>query len=195
MSCNSSCYRHLHPQCIIKPNVRYQLELILQSCPHGARTATHRMRSDYLPWPSPVHYHFLWNCRRASTGAVPPLQVFIVCVLSHVSRVCLFATLWTAPCQAPLSMVSRQKYWSGLPCPQGIFPTRGSNPHLLCLLHWLVDSLPLAPPGKPRKTLHSCQAHTFEEWIFAAFTAHPQDSKCFHDVLNLQHRTQTKSTS
>ena len=32
---------------------------------------------------------------------------------------------------------------------QWIFPTQGSNPHLLYLLHWQVDSLPLAPPGKP----------------------------------------------
>ena len=32
---------------------------------------------------------------------------------------------------------------------QGIFPTQGSNPHLLCLLHWQADSLPLRPPGKP----------------------------------------------
>ena len=31
---------------------------------------------------------------------------------------------------------------------QGIFPTQGSNPRLLCLLHQQVDSLPLAPPGK-----------------------------------------------
>ena len=30
---------------------------------------------------------------------------------------------------------------------QGIFPTRGSNLLLLDLLHWQVDSLPLAPPG------------------------------------------------
>ena len=33
---------------------------------------------------------------------------------------------------------------------QGIFPTQGSNPRLLCLLHWQVDYLPLAPPGKPQ---------------------------------------------
>ena len=26
---------------------------------------------------------------------------------------------------------------------QGIFLTLGSNPHLLCLLHWQADSLPL----------------------------------------------------
>jgi len=32
---------------------------------------------------------------------------------------------------------------------QGIFPTQGLNPHLLCLLHWQVGSLPLASPGKP----------------------------------------------
>ena len=29
---------------------------------------------------------------------------------------------------------------------QGIFPTQGSNPHLLCLLHWQAGSLPLVPP-------------------------------------------------
>ena len=31
---------------------------------------------------------------------------------------------------------------------QGIFSTQGSNLHLLCLLHWQVESLPLAPPEK-----------------------------------------------
>ena len=41
-----------------------------------------------------------------------------VCMLSHFSRVRLFATLWTVTHQAPLSMgFSRQEYWSGLPCP------------------------------------------------------------------------------
>ena len=30
---------------------------------------------------------------------------------------------------------------------QGIFPTQGSNLHLLCLQHWQVGSLPLAPSG------------------------------------------------
>ena len=34
---------------------------------------------------------------------------------------------------------------------QEIFLSQGSNPHLLCLLHWQVGSLPLAPPGKPRQ--------------------------------------------
>ena len=32
---------------------------------------------------------------------------------------------------------------------EGIFPTQGSNPCLLYLLHWQVDSLSTMPPGKP----------------------------------------------
>ena len=41
---------------------------------------------------------------------------------------------------------------TGVGCPallQGIFPTQGSKPHLLHLLHWQACSLPLAPPRKP----------------------------------------------
>ena len=39
-------------------------------------------------------------------------------VLSHFSRVQLFATPWTVAHQAPLSQgFSRREYWSGLPCP------------------------------------------------------------------------------
>ena len=74
-------------------------------------------------------------------------------VLSCLSRVRLFATLLTVTHHAPLSMeFSRQEYWSGLPCPpQEIFPTQGSNLHLLCLLHWQAGSLPPAPPGKSKR--------------------------------------------
>jgi len=79
---------------------------------------------------------------------------------SCFSRVQLFATLWTIARQAPLSTgFSRPEYWSGLPCPPpGIFPTQGSNPHLLCLLHWQAGYLLLAPPGK----LSSCHPRLFE---------------------------------
>ena len=39
--------------------------------------------------------------------------------------------------------------WNVLPClPQGIFPTQGSNPSLLCLLHRQAGSLPLVPSDK-----------------------------------------------
>ena len=36
---------------------------------------------------------------------------------------------------------------------QGIFPTQGLNPHVLCLLHWQVGSLPLVLPGKPQQQI------------------------------------------
>ena len=56
-------------------------------------------RQEYwsrLPFPSPMH----------------------ACTLSHFSRVQLWATLWTAAHQAPLSTeFSRQQYWCGLPFP------------------------------------------------------------------------------
>ena len=80
------------------------------------------------------------------------------CMLSHFNHVWLFAALWTIACQAPLSMgFSRQKYCSGLLCPPpGIFPTQGSNPHLLCILYWQVGSLPLVPPGKTQKKEKIC---------------------------------------
>ena len=78
-----------------------------------------------------------------TTGHIP-----WVCVLSHIQ---LFVTPRTVSHQAPLSMeFSRQEYGSGLPLSApGIFSTQGSNPCVLCLLHWQVDSLPLAPPRKP----------------------------------------------
>ena len=73
-------------------------------------------------------------------------------VLSCFSCVRLFGTLWTVAHQDPLSMrFFRQKYWSGCHALlQGIFPTEGSNPDLLRLLHWQACSLPLAPSGKPK---------------------------------------------
>ena len=59
-------------------------------------------------------------------------------MLSHFSRVWLFATLWTVAQQVPLSMgFSRQEYWSGLPCPpprdlpdSGVEPTSLVSPSL-----------------------------------------------------------------
>ena len=54
-------------------------------------------------------------------------------VLSHFSRVQLFAVLWTVACQAPLSMgLSRQEYQNGLPSPPlGDLPNSGIEPTFL----------------------------------------------------------------
>ena len=68
-----------------------------------------------------------------------------------LSRVRLFETPWTVAHQAPLSMeFSRQEYLGG--CRfllQRLSLTKGSNLHLLCLLHWQVNSLSLGHLGSP----------------------------------------------
>ena len=55
------------------------------------------------------------------------------CVLSHFSRVELFATLWAIAGQPPLSMgFSKQEYWSELPCTlPGDLPDPGIEPESL----------------------------------------------------------------
>ena len=71
-----------------------------------------------------------------------------VCLLSCFSHVQLYATLWTATHQAPLSMgFSRQEYWSRLPCPPPEdLPNPGTEPASSALQ---VASLPTEPPGNP----------------------------------------------
>ena len=60
----------------------------------------------------------------------------VFCVLSHFSRVRLFATLWTVAHQVPLFMRSpRQECWSELSCPpSGDLPNRGIELRPLWLL-------------------------------------------------------------
>ena len=71
----------------------------------------------------------------------PPIYHFV----SMLSCVQLFATPRTTVHQASLSMeFSRQEYWSELPFSSpGCLPNPGINLHLLCLLHWQADCLPL----------------------------------------------------
>ena len=51
-------------------------------------------------------------------------------MLSHISCVQLFVTLWTLACQAPLSVgFPRQEFWSGMPFPHpGDLPNPGIKP-------------------------------------------------------------------
>ena len=68
--------------------------------------------------------------------------------VKSLSRVRLFATLWTVAHQAPPSMgFSRQEYWSGSPFPSpGDLPDAGIEPTSPALQ---ADALPSEPPGKP----------------------------------------------
>ena len=93
---------------------------------------------------SSTQWTWVWISSRSSwwTGKPGVLQSMGLQRVRHD-----WASLWTVAFQVPLSMgLSRQKYWSGLPCPpQGILSIQGTNPYLLCLLHWQA----CLPPGKP----------------------------------------------
>ena len=73
------------------------------------------------------------------------------CMLSCFSCVSLFAILWAITHQAPLSMgLSRQEYWSGLPCPsQGDLPNPGIESMCPASPALQADPIPTEPPGKP----------------------------------------------
>ena len=74
---------------------------------------------------------------------------FFLCVCAQL---CLtFCDYMDFSHQASLSMgFSSKNIGTHTAILQGIFPTQGSNLHLLHLLYWQVASLPLAPPGKPK---------------------------------------------
>ena len=67
----------------------------------------------------------------------------LACMLSPFSHVRLFVTQWTVARQVSLSTgVSRQEYWSGLPCPSpGGLPNSRTEPVSPALQ---ADSLPLS---------------------------------------------------
>ena len=84
-------------------------------------------------------------------------------MLSHFSRVWLFANLWTVARQALLSMgFSTQEPWSGLPCPPpGDLPDPGIKSVSLLFPAMAAGSLPVVPLGKNEcKLLNSV-------WLFA----------------------------
>ena len=68
-----------------------------------------------------------------------------------LSRVRLFAVIWTVARQAPLSMgFSRQEYWSGLPFSSlGDFPNPGIESTCPVSPALQADSLPIEPLGRP----------------------------------------------
>ena len=100
---------------------------------------------------------------KISWWSLNDLNCLCVCVCAHM---CVFFSVSQScptlcdsmDCDLPGSSVHgfpRQAYWSRLPFPpQGIFLTQGSNPHLLCLLHWQVGSLPLWRLGSPTCTAY-----------------------------------------
>ena len=72
-----------------------------------------------------------------------------VVVFQSLSRVQLFATLWTVAHQAPVSMgISRQEYWSGLPFPPQDAVNSTSRSFVQLVSHPELKAL-VPPPETP----------------------------------------------
>ena len=128
---------------------------------HGRQIAT---PGDCL---HPFHYPLVppicsgcLNCRCFSKQHTSQLQSIFVFLqrLAHSrdpeAACCMLcrAAPWTAAAMLLLSWDFPGKN-TGVACHfllQGILPSQRLNPHLLRPLYWQADSLPLAPPGKPR---------------------------------------------
>ena len=118
-------------------------------------------RQSYIPGPQPqdasksfpnkcyllvlvlaaLFYSYIWRLLYSLVHA---------CMLSHFSHVQIFVMLWTARLLCPWDSPGKNTA-VGCHVLLGLFLTQGSNPCLLCLLHWQVGFLPLAPPWKPQE--------------------------------------------
>ena len=104
-----------------------------------------------IPWrraqqPTPVGH----NWKQLSLNARMYRSWFVAYKTKFFIVVSDCATLWAEPARRLCPWDSPGKN-TGVECHfllQGIFPTQGLNPHLLCLLHWQASSLPLALPGR-----------------------------------------------
>ena len=77
-------------------------------------------------------------------------------------------TPWTVAHLCPWNSAGKN---TGVGCHfllQGIFPTQGSNPHLLHLLHWQAGSLLLSQRGSPRYSLQEQS----KSWVIFTPNAH-----------------------
>ena len=83
-------------------------------------------------------------------------DILRMCVLSCCRCVWLFATLWSPPGSSVHGILqARIQERVAVPSFRRIL-TQGSNPHLLCLLHWQMGSLPLMPLGEAWLTYTAC---------------------------------------
>ena len=90
-----------------------------------------------FPWISPTHF-IGFSLDKIPTGRLPqslqylpsPLPYHMLCAKLLQSCVILCNPMDYIACQAPLSMgISRQEYWSGLPCPSPRdLPNPGTEP-------------------------------------------------------------------
>ena len=119
---------------------------------------------------------FTWNCHCLSQLTNSQLFVNWLYELSHFSHIQLFATWWTLPLQAPLSMDSAGKN-TGMSCHfllQEILLTQLSNPglpyHRQILYHLSHQGCPIGYTPiqifKVEKRKKKCQDKMSKLWIY-----------------------------
>ena len=119
----------------------------------GLHWSIHKMSNSFFlnltwkPLRSQTHFHTEDEIKQFHFHICWCFITLLMLVLSRVSHVQFFVTLWTIARQALLSMgFSRQKHWNGLPCPPpGDFPNPGIESVSPAL--W-ADSLSPEPLGK-----------------------------------------------
>ena len=117
--------------------------LVYPSCVLKPVSASPSLPLHLSPTPLPLgnHRSILGVCDSASVSESESFSVVSDSLRPH--------GLWPMRFPHPWSFPGKN---TGVGCHfllQGIFPIQGSNPCLLCPLHWQADSLSLAPPGKP----------------------------------------------
>ena len=142
---------------------RVQLSATLWTVAHQAPPSMGFPRQEYwreLPLPSPGD---LLNSEIKSVS--PRLQIlyllshwenplyvhsFILCAKSLQSCLALCNPMDCSPPDTSVRGILQVRIleWVAIPFFRRVSLTQGSKPHLLHLLHWQVDSLPLAPPEK-----------------------------------------------
>ena len=150
----------LHSHCPLSPLCLLCLShetfsLSLHHCP--SELSQHQMSAGHIPAKSPSISPMTHRLSKTSmaqdTGPSWPWPLpSPPSSLLAVTQLCLvFATPWAV--SPPGSSVheifqARILEWVAISSSQGIFPTQGLNPLLLCPLHWQADFLSLPPPGK-----------------------------------------------
>ena len=100
---------------------------------HCARGFIHFLSCHLPNNPMSCYHHIsdvLIGVQRGKLEQGPQLVITVYVHAKSLPSCLILCTPWTVACQAPLSMgLSRQEYWSGLPCPPpGDLPNPGTEP-------------------------------------------------------------------
>ena len=97
----------------------------------------------------------LWSHDPLSSHKKLPITLTCACLHVKSLQLCLIlcAPMAFSPPDSSVHGIlhTRILEWVAMSSSRGLSLTQGSNAQLSCLLHLQSDSLPLTPPGKPRK--------------------------------------------